>query len=283
MRKSLILFLLFSLGLQAQQKQGHVNRPASKGVGELTEIGRAQVEVMYALNAEDIHDESTYIDLQVLRAGMGISKYCSRFLELNDSLYDDFCKRNPNAQSRPKVFYSGGRERDCWSEYQFTDIYTENDQRTCYVWMPRYLERYNAYYTEPVQYQQWTLEDKYQVILGYKCQLATCHWRGRDFEAWFAADIPVRLGPWTFGGLPGLILKLNDTQNLYTWEAVELRSGDFPITKRKYEGFRKNSRKNIYSLQVAVNRNYLKFGGARDRTTGLLKSKNYPYDPLELE
>lgn len=283
MRKSLILFLLFSLGLQAQQKQGHVNRPASKGVGELTEIGRAQVEVMYALNAEDIHDESTYIDLQVLRAGMGISKYCSRFLELNDSLYDDFCKRNPNAQSRPKVFYSGGRERDCWSEYQFTDIYTENDQRTCYVWMPRYLERYNAYYTEPVQYQQWTLEDKYQVILGYKCQLATCHWRGRDFEAWFAADIPVRLGPWTFGGLPGLILKLNDTQNLYTWEAVELRSGDFPITKRKYEGFRKNSRKNIYRLQVAVNRNYLKFGGARDRTTGLLKSKNYPYDPLELE
>lgn len=283
MRKSLILFLLFSLGLQAQQKQGHVNRPASKGVGELTEIGRAQVEVMYALNAEDIHDESTYIDLQVLRAGMGISKYCSRFLELNDSLYDDFCKRNPNAQSRPKVFYSGGRERDCWSEYQFTDIYTENDQHTCYVWMPRYLERYNAYYTEPVQYQQWTLEDKYQVILGYKCQLATCHWRGRDFEAWFAADIPVRLGPWTFGGLPGLILKLNDTQNLYTWEAVELRSGDFPITKRKYEGFRKNSRKNIYRLQVAVNRNYLKFGGARDRTTGLLKSKNYPYDPLELE
>ena len=149
--------------------------------------------------------------------------------------------------------------------------------------MPRYLERYNAYYTEPVQYLQWTLEDKYQVILGYKCQLATCHWRGRDFEAWFAADIPVRLGPWTFGGLPGLILKLNDTQNLYTWEAVELRSGDFPITKRKYEGFRKNSRKNIYRLQVAVNRNYLKFGGARDRTTGLLKSKNYPYDPLELE
>lgn len=283
MRKSLILFLLFSLGLHAQQKQGRVYRPVSKGVGELTEIGRAQVEVMYALNAEDVHDESTYIDLQVLRVGKGISKYCSRFLELNDSLCDDFSKRNPNAQSRPKIFYSGGREREFWSEYQFTDIYTENGQHTFYAWMPQYMERYNAYYTEPAQYQQWTLEDKHQMILGYDCQLATCHWRGRDFEAWFATDIPVRLGPWIFGGLPGLILKLNDTQNLYTWETVGLRSGDFPITKRKYEGFRKNSRKNIYRLQVAVNRNYFKLGGARDRTTGLLKSKNAPYDPLELE
>ena len=114
-------------------------------------------------------------------------------------------------------------------------------------------------------------------------QKATCHWRGRDFEAWFAPDIPVRLGPWSFGGLPGLILKLYDTQRLYTWEAVSLRSGTFPITKRKYEGFHKDSREHVYKLQVAANRDYLKTGGARDRVTGQLKSKVFPYDPLELE
>lgn len=276
-------FLLFPIGLYAQQKQGNVLRPSSKDMGRLTEIGRAQVEVMYALNAEDIHDENTYIDLHVLRAGKGISKHYSRFVELNDSLCDDFHKRNPNATSRPTVFYSAGREAHCWSEYQFTDIYTENGHRTFYAWMPKYLERYNAYYTEPAQYQQWTLKDEHRTILGHECQLATCHWRGRDFEAWFAADIPVPLGPWTFGGLPGLILKLNDRENIYTWEAVAVRSGDFPITKREYEGFRKDSRKNVYRLQVAANRDYLKTGGARDRTTGQLKSERHPYEPLELE
>lgn len=258
-------------------------RPISKGMGHPTEIGRAQVEAMYALNAEDISDERTYIDLYVLLAGKGISKHYSRFLELNDSLADDFNKRNQNASGRPRVFYSGGRNRDYWSEYQFTDIYTENGQHTFYAWMPRYMERYNAYYTEPVQNQQWTLHEERQTILGHECQRATCHWRGRDFEAWFAADIPVRLGPWTFGGLPGLILRLYDMQRLYTWEAVSLRSGDFPITKRKYEGFRHDSREHVYKLQVAANRDYLKAGGAIDRATGQPKSKQFPYDPLELE
>lgn len=270
-------------GASAQQKQGHVMRPSSKGSGHPSEIGRAQVEVMYALNATDISDEHTYIDLHVLRAGKSISKHYSRFLELNDSLFDDFNKRNPNASAQPRVFYAGGRERNYWSEYQFTDIYTENGQHTFYAWMPRYLERYNAYYTEPANYQKWTLAAERQTILGHECQKATCHWRGRGFVAWFAADIPVRLGPWTFGGLPGLILKLYDTQQLYTWEAVSLRSGDFPITKRKYEGFHKDSRAHIYQLQVSANRDYLKTGGARDRSTGQLKSKVFPYDPLELE
>lgn len=283
--KNLILYiiLIISIGLHAQQKQGYVFRPFSKGMGNPVEIGRAQVEVMYALNAEDICDEHTYIDLHVLRAGKGISKHYSRFIELNDSLADDFNKRKTNADSRPWVFYSVGRNYLYWSEYQFTDIYTENGQHTCYAWMPRYLERYNACYTEPAQYQQWILHEESQTILGYHCQRATCHWRGRDFEAWFAADIPVRLGPWTFGGLPGLILKLCDTQKLYTWEAVSLRLGDFPITKKKYEGFKQDTRNHVYKLHVAANRDYLKTSGARDRTTGQLKSKQFPYEPLELE
>ena len=80
-----------------------------------------------------------------------------------------------------------------------------------------------------------------------------------------------------------MILKLNDRENIYTWEAVAVRSGDFPITKREYEGFRKDSRKNVYRLQVAANRDYQKTGGARDRTTGQLKSERHPYEPLELE
>lgn len=277
----ILVFATITAG--AQQKQGHVLRPTSRGAETFTEIGRAQIEVMYALNATDISDERTYIDLHVLRVGKNISKHYSRFLELNDSLFDDFNKRNPKASVRPRVFYSGGRERDYWSEYQFTDIYTENGQHTFYAWMPRYLERYNAYYTEPASYQKWELAEERQTILGHVCQKAICHWRGRDFVAWFAADIPVRLGPWTFGGLPGLILKLYDTQKLYTWEAVGMRSGNMPITKRKYNGFRKDCREHVYKLQVAANCDYLKIGGARDRATGQLKSSPHPYEPLELE
>lgn len=267
----------------AQQKQGRVMQPKSRGVGKTTVVGQAQLEVEYALNATDISNPDTYLDLHVLRIGKQLSKHYSRFLELGDSLFDAYMKANPNAESVPRTFYTRGREGGYWSEYQFTEIFTEDRQQTFYAWMPWAMERYNAYYTEPVAQQKWTLTDERQSILGHQCQKAVCHWRGRDFVAWFAADIPVKLGPWSFGGLPGLILKLHDVQELYTWEAVSLRSGTFPITKRKYDGFRKDSREHVYKLQVAANRDHLKVGGAVDFGTGLPKSNPHPYDPLELE
>lgn len=276
-----IVVILISQGIFAQQKQGYVMRPSSKGMGNPIEIGRAQMKVMYALNAIDIQDERTYIDLHVLLASKNIVKHYSRFLELNDSLFDDFNKRNPKVGSRPRVFYAVGRNSDYWSEYQFTDIYTENNRHNFYVWMPRYMERYNAYYTESVEKMDWKLHNEKMKICGYECQRATCHWRGRDFEAWFSTEIPVRLGPWTFGGLPGLILKLYDSEKLYVWEAVSLQSGNFPIMKRSYEGFRRENREKVYKLQLAVNRDYLKVSGARNRKTGQLKSNPRPYEPLE--
>ncbi len=267
----------------AQHKQGCVIHATFKGSGRSVEIGTAQLKVMYALNAMDINDESTYIDLHVLLAGKNVSKQYSRFLELNDSLFDEFERQHPNARSRPRIFYTVGRNSDYWSEYQYTDIYAEKDQYTCYAYMPWGMTRYNAYYTEPMYQQQWSLQSERQIILGYDCQKATCKWRGRTFEAWFSTDIPVRLGPWIFGGLPGLILKINDVDNLYTWEAVSLSTGNFPVKKRVYEGFIKDTRDNVHKLQVAINRNYLKTAGACNPSTGQMQSSPHPYEPLEKE
>ena len=100
--------------------------------------------------------------------------------------------------------------------------------------MPMWLGKYNAYYTEPYPLQQWKMGAETQTILGHRCQKATCHWRGRDFVAWFAPDIPVKAGPWKFGGLPGLILKLQDTAGVYRFEAVQISSRPYPIYKYDY-------------------------------------------------
>lgn len=278
-----LLCICFSFTLHAQEKQGHVMRPNSRGIGKCSVIGQAPIKVIYALNANDISDEHTYLDSQVLLIGKGLSKLYSRFLELNDSLHDDFIKQNPNANSMPRICFSGGRNSQYWSEYQFTDIYSANGIYTCYATMPWAMERYNAFYTEPMYQQHWTLSNEQLSILGYDCQKATCQWRGRTFEAWFTTKIPTRLGPWIFGGLPGLILKIYDKDHLYTWEAVEIKSGNFPIVKSEYKGFVKDTREHIYKLQVAANRDHLKTAGARDYQTGQLKSKPHPYEPLEKE
>ncbi len=190
-----IIFALAAIcgGASAQQKQGHVMRPKPRGVGKTTVVGQAQLEVEYALNARDLRNPDTYLDLHILRAGKQLSKHYSRFLERGDSLYDAYMKANPNAEGVPSTFYTIGREGQYWSEYQSTEIFTEQGQQTFYAWMPWAMERYNAYYTEPAAQQKWTLANERKTILGHECQKATCHWRGRDFEAWFAADIPVRL------------------------------------------------------------------------------------------
>jgi len=59
-------------------------------------------------------------------------------------------------------------------------------------------------------------------ILGYHCMLATTQFRGRTYSAWFAFDVPINDGPWKFHGLPGLILKVEDSKGIFTFKAIGL-------------------------------------------------------------
>lgn len=68
---------------------------------------------------------------------------------------------------------------------------------------------------------KWNITTERQQILKYNCIKATTKFRGRDYEAWFTEDIPIPYGPWKFGGLPGLIIKVNDIENVYTFELFE--------------------------------------------------------------
>lgn len=71
-------------------------------------------------------------------------------------------------------------------------------------------------YEEEMNIQEWNLHDEsVKTILGYECQKATCKFRGREWTAWFALDIPISDGPWKFSGLPGLIMEVYDRGEQY--------------------------------------------------------------------
>lgn len=74
----------------------------------------------------------------------------------------------------------------------------------------------------------WVVTGKKKIISGYETQLATCLFRGRSYEAWFAPSIPISAGPNLFGGLPGLILELRsvDGDHHFRLDALQKRSTD---------------------------------------------------------
>jgi len=254
-------------------------------------VDTTRIRVWYAFNADDVKDENTYIDHQRLDIGKRVTKYYSEFLFRSDSLIVEWKKAHPGAEAVPGFLGNGGKKQDKWSEYEYSDLFISNGELTEYATMPLSLVKYNSYYTEPYPLQQWTMGTETQDILGHRCQKATCHWRGRDFVAWFAPDIPVKAGPWKFGGLPGLILKLQDTAGVYRFEAVQISSKPYPIFKYDFKTYSASTREKVWKMQRTFNENWFKAADFHKATMdasgkivqGEAMSKYTPYDPLELE
>ncbi|MDV4025119.1 hypothetical protein CMT52_12315 [Elizabethkingia anophelis] len=70
---------------------------------------------------------------------------------------------------------------------------------------------YQLYNVSDNRTQQWKISSETNKILGYLVQKAETDFAGRHWIAWFSKDIPIPDGPYKFQGLPGLILKLEDS------------------------------------------------------------------------
>jgi len=77
-------------------------------------------------------------------------------------------------------------------------------------------------YEEDMNLFNWKLTEDIDTISGFKVQKALCEFGGRSWVAWFTKEIPLNIGPYKFNGLPGLILKISDTQNHYDFEFISI-------------------------------------------------------------
>ena len=282
------IFVTVCISTNAQWKQSDAYASGMHNtVVRRKAIDTASLRIKYAWGATDITQDSTYLDCGQLLIGQRMTKYSSWFVEVADSQRVQWAKMNPHAQSVPNgTWWMRGKKPGVWSEYQYSNIFIHGETLNKWAVMPmgqewpqRYEEKWNG--------QDWTLQGDTASFLGHQCQKAMCHWRGRDYIAWFAPDIPIRRGPWKFGGLPGLIMKVHDVDSLYVFEAVAIENGNFPIWQYPKDEFMKSSRQKTWKLQKAFNLNYSKTAGRRrmnpDGTIGDLISRPHEYDPLELE
>ena len=68
----------------------------------------------------------------------------------------------------------------------------------------------------------WKIDTSKREILGYKCQKAKTHFRGREYIAYFTLEIPYPTGPWKFYGLPGVILSVESTDKVFKMNANQI-------------------------------------------------------------
>lgn len=111
--------------------------------------------------------------------------------------------------------------------------------------------RYELYtYEEPKAELNWKMEMRDTTILGYKCQAATAELRGRTWHVWYAEDIPISDGPWKLWGLPGLIMKAEESEGIYSFSCIGIENGnEEPISINK-KNVIKSTPKEIQKLDI---------------------------------
>jgi len=275
--------------------------PDCRDVSKTSVIDSGFIRVLYALNATDLEKLETYDDLQRLEIGAQYSKYYSLFVFNTDSTTTyELMKLDPKAleslSSNLRVTMIIDGKFQGWSEYLFSEYFKDflTGELTEYARMPYGLDKYNAQYSESIPVQNWVVSDETLTVAGYSCQKATCRFRGRDYTAWFTTDIPINNGPWKFGGLPGLILKAYDGDNLFTFECVgiENHKQKFPVEMNKvFEKYNKTDRLKLRKTKKEVQENFhqlLLSTTGRDIVVFSSEDPTYreeqaPYNPLELE
>ena len=270
----------------AQRLQGKVVAPLSgrRNVERMLAIDTAYIQILYAFNAEDINNPETYIDLQRLEIGKYYSKYYSQFVFNNDSLVWTWLKKHPNSRTVPMKIGPLGSKPAFWSEYKYSEYFKDYKANllTEYARMPRQHRIPNCKYSEYIPVQNWVIQNDTLTVNGYLCQKATCEFRGRNYIAWFSMDIPISNGPWKFGGLPGLILKVYDHEQLYTFECVEVQHFQFPLKRYDFQEYKQIGRLKLLKYQRMLNENFYKAAGLMPINGGRFPS-SVLYEPLELQ
>ncbi|MDE5482737.1 GLPGLI family protein [Elizabethkingia meningoseptica] len=81
----------------------------------------------------------------------------------------------------------------------------------------------DAFIYSEVKPFNWKITKETKKIGSYNAQKATLQYGGRIWEAWFTTEIPFQDGPYKFCGLPGLIIKVEDSKGDYQFELLEAK------------------------------------------------------------
>ena len=226
--KYLLSILIVSFAfvhVMAQSARSRNDMPAN--LGDKVFLDSSYMECVYSYKVFDPAYDETREDFKILEIGRHLSKYSDYgYYQLDSLIYTDYPKGMTKGQF-----------------HKYAKVYLPSHEATIKEFSSGTLLTYdkvyidNYMYQEPLSLMKWNLVPGSEMICGYKCRKATTSFRGRKWTAWYAPEIPIDNGPWKFGGLPGLILKIESDDNDHHFVAVAIRRnrGDIQFLKRNLE------------------------------------------------
>jgi GLPGLI family protein len=140
-------------------------------------------------------------------------------------------------------------------------------------------------YEEDLTTPDWKLLKDTATISGYFCKKAITSFHGRDYEAWYAPEVPVSAGPWKFAGLPGLVFKVEDSNHYFSFVCVSIEKKD--QTQTIYidaDDVKRITKKEFNRTLKAYYDDPKGFAEASSRVRiGVSSVPPIPYIPLELQ
>lgn len=246
-------------------------------------LDSAKLKITYKLTyvKDSNRPDEKYIDIETLLIGDKTSKYfSSSYAEYNNEIYEGIkSKKHTSIIPNPPRGVLGVEIYKNFSKNEVTFIELGTALRSDFL------------YNENIPIINWNISNVTSTIASYTCQKATAEFRGRKYEAWFTSEIPINNGPWKFGGLPGLILKITDDKQYYNFECTGIeqlsKKGPIIIYDLNYE---KTSREAYNKVCNRYHEDIVPFykmrGGAVfsiNKGREELKSKKEPYNPIELK
>lgn len=252
--------------------------PFTQSIDKYKTIDTASYIITYRLKfIKDTLKHQPEEDVIILQMGWHYSKSYSKTLYDADSVATAWIKKGADVTPRPK------------KSIPPFDVYKDYANKKSTIIYRSILKGPVYKYDEDIFPMKWTLLPAKMNLLSYDCQEAETTFRGRTYKAWFTNDIPMPEGPWKFGGLPGLILLIQDTKGHYIYECIGIQhtKQNIPIKywKWKYESIERTQLQKIAKRMSMDTYDYLI---SIDQPVAgdpikLKKSLVYPYNPIELE
>ena len=164
----------------------------------------AKVKYSFSHIRDTTQKDKPYTENMIMLVGKNASQYTSYDkIEQTKLRKKQILEQVKNVQqgSSMEINLSGGRQIISEDYFYFANekkLYTKENMISVFL------------IEEPSTKIDWKISKDTTSFSGVHCQKATARFKGRNWIAWFASELPFQSGPWKLNGLPGLIIEAYD-------------------------------------------------------------------------